>query len=94
MSPNAKQEYLRAVYYRYQDASRPQKKLILDELCEVCHFHRKHAIRLINRFHPFLKPKKKSRGRMPVYKKLVRDLIPEIIKKNMACRQPALFKTP
>jgi hypothetical protein len=70
MSPLAKQEYLRAVYHRYQNANRPQKKLILDELCENCHFHRKHAIRLLSVYHPFLKPRKKPRGRMSIYKKI------------------------
>lgn len=70
MSPSSKQDYLRAIYHRYQEASRPQKKLILDELCSVCHFHRKHAIRVLNQTHPFLKPKKKPRGRLSIYKKL------------------------
>ncbi len=51
MSPK---DYL-SIYHRYQVVSRAQKKFVLDELCAVCHFHRKHAIGFLNQFHPFLK---------------------------------------
>jgi len=41
-------EYLRAIYGRYQKASRKAKKVILDEFCENTGYHRKYAIRLLS----------------------------------------------
>jgi transposase InsO family protein len=40
-------EYLRAIYERYQKASRKGKKVILDEFCVNTGYHRKYAIRLL-----------------------------------------------
>ena len=40
---------MRRIYSRYQEASRPEKEGILDEFCVNCAYHRKHAIRLLNR---------------------------------------------
>jgi hypothetical protein len=69
MSPTAKSEYLRAIYHRYKEASSRQKKsVILHAFCLNCGYHRKHAIRLLHRFHPYLKPKKKPRGRISIYR--------------------------
>jgi hypothetical protein len=48
MSPAAKWEYMKDVYPRYHQASRAEKKCILDEFCKVYRCHRKHAIRLLN----------------------------------------------
>jgi len=48
MSPAAKWEYMKEVYPRYHQASRQDKKRILDEFCRTYHCHRKHAIRLLN----------------------------------------------
>lgn len=48
MSPKSKKEYLAAVYPRYQKARTIiEKSAILTELCIVCGYHRKHAIRLL-----------------------------------------------
>lgn len=49
MSKSEKTAYLEAIRERYRKANRPLKRLILNEFCEVCHYHRKHAIRLLSR---------------------------------------------
>jgi hypothetical protein len=67
MSSRSKQEYLEAIYLRYKAASREQKKLILDEFCAACRYHRKHAIRLLKQFRRFSKAKHKKKGRTPLY---------------------------
>lgn len=48
MSPRACFEYIASVRHRYRHASRFEKSRILDEVCRVCVYHRKHAIRLLN----------------------------------------------
>lgn len=67
MSSRSKREYLEAIYQRYKAGTRKQKKLILDEFCAACGYHRKHAIRLLKKFRRFIKPKQKKKGRSPVY---------------------------
>jgi len=64
MGGNSKREYLAAIRQRYIQASRKEKGVILQEFCAVCDYHRKHAIRLLNR------RRKRPRGRpgrRPVY---------------------------
>lgn len=62
MSPRSKKEYLEAVFPRYKKAkSKEQKTKILNEFCEVCGYHRKHAIRLLSKFRRFIKPKIRKR---------------------------------
>jgi hypothetical protein len=48
MVTQSKREYLAKIKDRYRHAGRKYKKVILDEFCEVCGHHRKHAIRLLN----------------------------------------------
>ncbi|MDZ7404702.1 MAG: integrase, partial [candidate division KSB1 bacterium] len=48
MSKKSVQEYLRAILQRYRYASKTLKKTLLDEFCEICGCHRKHAIRRLN----------------------------------------------
>lgn len=48
MVSRSKSEYLAAIKDRYRHAGRKHKKIILDQFCEVCGHHRKHAIRLLN----------------------------------------------
>jgi hypothetical protein len=48
MGNKSKREYLAKIKDRYRKAGRKGKKRILDEFCEVCGHHRKHAIRLLN----------------------------------------------
>ena len=49
MSTRAKREYVAAIYDRYRHARRPDKRRILDEFCAVTGYHRKAAIRVLNR---------------------------------------------
>jgi hypothetical protein len=49
MSLAAKKEYLANIRGRYQRAGREHKSKILDEFCAVCAYHRKFALRLLNR---------------------------------------------
>ena len=49
MSLSAKREALARIHGRYQRAGRLHKKIILDEFCAICGYHRKAAVRLLNR---------------------------------------------
>ena len=49
MSLSAKREALARIHVRYQRAGRPHKTRILDEFCATCGYHRKAALRLLNR---------------------------------------------
>lgn len=69
MSPRSKREYLEAVYLRYKRAALKEKTAILDEFCQNCGYHRKHAIRVLNNFKRFTKPKPRKRGKPSVYNK-------------------------
>ncbi len=69
MSPGARMEYLRAVHSRYKRANRIEKTIILNELCNNCGYHRKHAIRALSTFKHYTKPKPKKRGKPSVYNK-------------------------
>lgn len=69
MSPASKREYVEAIFLRYKRTSRKMKSIILNEFCAACGYHRKYAIRLLRKFKRFTKPKKKKRGRKPVYDK-------------------------
>jgi hypothetical protein len=62
-------EYLETIYLRYKKASVKEKTLILNEFCLNCGYHRKHAIRLIQHFKRFAKPKPKRRGNPSKYNK-------------------------
>jgi hypothetical protein len=48
MTAMGRREYLRAVYDRHRRSSTARKRVILDEFCRVCGYHRKYAIRLLN----------------------------------------------
>jgi hypothetical protein len=49
MSLSAKREYLAKIHGRYQRAGRLHKSRILEEFCLNCGYHRKAALRLLNR---------------------------------------------
>jgi hypothetical protein len=87
MSSRSKREYLEAIYLRYKRASRKDKAIILDEFCSTCGYHRKHAIRLLKKFTRFIKPKKKKRGRTPLYSKevIVKPLKKIWLSANLPC---------
>jgi hypothetical protein len=65
MSRASKKDYLQRIYPRYQKAGRPEKQAILDEFCANCSYHRKHAIRLLNRPRPAVKPTPQRRAAGP-----------------------------
>jgi len=56
MSLSAKREALARIHGRYQRAGRPHKTRILDEFCAMCGYHRKAAVRLLNRALPARPP--------------------------------------
>ena len=87
MSSRSKREYLEAIYLRYKRASRKDKAIILDEFCTTCGYHRKHAIRLLKKFTRFIKPKKRKRGRTPLYSKevIVKPLKKIWLSANLPC---------
>ncbi len=45
MSKKSKNEYLEKMHERYQGRGRTGRTLLLDEICEVCGYDRKHAIK-------------------------------------------------
>jgi hypothetical protein len=49
MSKKSKREYLQEISVRYKKACKEEKIKILDEFCSVCSYHRKYAIKLLNR---------------------------------------------
>ncbi len=65
MSLSAKREYLAKIHGRYQRAGRPHKSRILEEFCLNCGYHRKSALRLLNR--PLHPPPKQRPGPKPIY---------------------------
>ena len=49
MSLSARRESLARIHGRYQRAGRPHKSRILTEFCATCGYHRKSALRLLNK---------------------------------------------
>ena len=66
MSRQGRWEYLKAIYPRYQPASRIEKQRILDKFCQVTGYHRKSALRLLNGSPPERQPPV-PRRRPPTY---------------------------
>src|SRR5207245_10264987 len=67
MSRASRWDYLQRIYPRYRKASRAEKQGILDEFCANCSYHRKHAIRLLNRPLAAAKPARRRRARGRTY---------------------------
>ena len=75
VSMATKKEITKVTVRRYQRASKAEKSRILDEVCQITGWHRKHAIRVLNE--PVEVPRKRgsvvlleareTRGRKPVY---------------------------
>lgn len=57
MGSKGRWEYLRAIYERYRQARRKDKKAILSEFCANACYHRKYAIRLFNGPPPEKRPR-------------------------------------
>jgi len=66
MSLPSKREYLAKIHGRYQRAGREHKSRILDEFCAICGYHRKAALRLLNR--PLFGPPPHRPGPAPTYR--------------------------
>jgi len=66
MSQKSKWEYFKAIYTRYRKVSKQLRSLILTEFCQVCGYHRKYAIRLLNGPVP-QKSKHPPKTRRPTY---------------------------
>src|SRR4030067_2087467 len=49
MSQNSKQELIEAIQPRYRKATKGEKQQILDEFVATTGYHRKHAIRVLNK---------------------------------------------
>ena len=64
MGKDERTAYREAIIERYRTATKPAKKLILDEFCQVCGYNRKYAIRLLGRGPT---DSRKRPGRKPVY---------------------------
>ena len=64
MSCESKQEYIQVQKRRYRRAGRECKTRLLDEVCAVCDYNRKHAIKVLN---GTLKSSKGKRGRKSQY---------------------------
>lgn len=67
MSGKSKWDYLKAIYLRYRKAPKPLRSRILDEFCQVCHYNRKYAIRLLNGPAPQKTNTPTFKGRRPTY---------------------------
>ncbi len=66
MGQKSKWEYLKAIYTRYRKVSKKLRCQILNEFCQVCGYHRKYAIRLLNGPAP-QKPTARRKTRSPSY---------------------------
>jgi hypothetical protein len=78
MSRASKKDDLQRIYPRYQKAGRPDKQAILDEFCANCGYHRKHAIRLLNRPLPAAKTATRRRARGRTYGSQVISVLKEV----------------
>src|SRR6202051_2340058 len=73
ISMGARREITAAVGDRYRSAGRADKGLILDELCAVTGWHRKHAVRALA-IHVAISPEAR-RQRRPTYGATIRDAL-------------------
>ena len=87
MSPKSLDEYTEVIAKRYKRACYKTKINLLNEYCQVTSFHRKHAIRKLNNFKFFQKPKKNKRGRKAIYNKpgLIKVLKKIWLTANLPC---------
>lgn len=77
MSAKSKREYIKAIYPRYHRVSKAFRRLILNEFCQVCGYHRKCAIRLLNGPPP-QQPQPRHRRRKRTYGHQVISLLTAI----------------
>ena len=75
MAQRSKREYLQSIHHRYQQATRAEKRAILDEFMNVCGYHRKYAIGLLNRsLAPVPRPRRVPRRRTTYSEEVIRVL--------------------
>ena len=86
MSNAAKKEYLIEIRKRYLSANKADKSRLLDELCTVCGYNRKYAIRLISKKDT---PHKKKKGRpQKYYSQAIVDFLKNLwVLTNLACSE-------
>ena len=75
ISMRARREITGAVAARYRSASRAEKGLILDELCKVSGWHRKHAIRRLADSDATSAISNAPRRRRPTYGATIKDAL-------------------
>lgn len=88
MSPKTKREYTAIIAKRYKQVKNVQsKKIILDEYCKTTGYHRKHAIRKLNNYKLFTKPKRKKPGKKSKYNdpRIIEPLKTIWLKANLPC---------
>lgn len=73
ISAQAREELVRAVTQRYREAGSREKVRILDEFVALTGYHRKHAIRLLNRIEAMRTAPKRGRSRL--YDEAVRQTL-------------------
>ena len=84
MGGNSKRDYLFAIHQRYTGASKTDKGLILKEFCAICGYHRKHAIRLLNR--------RQNKPRKPTRPKITLSGAAKSAQTNLAGHRSNLFE--
>ncbi len=67
MSQPSKREYFKIMHGRYQRADAQERSALLDEVCQVCGYHRKHAIRRLNQPLPDKPPHRRPARRGLTY---------------------------
>lgn len=86
MSNSAKKEYLIEIRKRYFLVTKTEKSLILDELCTVCDFNRKYAIRLLSK-KPGERNRKKGRPKKYYSEAIIEFLKDLWVLTNLACSE-------
>ena len=72
MSLASRREVVERLRRRYARAGRQYKKKLLDQLCELCGYERKYAIKLLNRPCP---PRQRPPGPIPRYGQVEREVL-------------------
>jgi hypothetical protein len=70
-----RREVLEALGERYRNAGRPGKARILDEVVAITGYHRKHAIRVLDRTKQWVAFRAAPPGRTRVYDEAVREAL-------------------
>ena len=86
MSNSAKKEYLNEIRKRYFLATKEEKSQILDELCTVCKFNRKYAIRVLGKKQT-VRNKKKGRPKIYHHQAILEFLKDLWVITNLACAE-------